>query len=479
MIGLVPTRLIYFFAGVVAVFSPKAFGGSVSAPLLPVPQSATVVVQDSSSWLVTEFVGAIGCSEIVLDSMNPFGSVFSIHWSADHPTLDSAATAVCQKATRYRRVDQIQLLRMPRIPPIQTFVPSGAGSDLMVYVPDSVSFSSGIEVRTLAIRKVVAPSQSMSQCMVATLPPYGSHAQAVDFLKGKVGLARAILRLNPITTNYLARKTCVEPLSKSVGILPIWNLYWPSYLGSLSSWNDPRVPSNFAWPSPGNAADLYGEEALPFSIDTLSTTRGKTAGIAFGTTWNYQTGLKGYLYRGEALNFSKCGSTTGNGPQVQNDTLVTDGLNLLITNQQPSCGRRDVDMFAGQQSEWFVVLPMTGESLDTVFRHIASAESNWSWPMEGDSILVRGQKVALSELPPVSGIDPIHREASDFKVGLRGRSIHFELGYPSEINLLDAVGRNLSHGNFPAGRSVVELPQGVHGLVVVQAGSDRRAVVAP
>lgn len=454
----------------------------------PSPVSATVVVQDSATWLVTEFAGSMACAYPNFDSLVPFAegraSLARVVWDIPMVKMDSASASPCKNVRRYRRIDRLPMVE------VQTFgVP---GPIRVAYAPDTVKFCRNGACIAQPTRKVRTPSTSSEQCLVGTLRPFDTHQQAVDFLQGKVAQSNAALRLRrrpsvlirnlppPILLDTLGKIVkCVEPLVEKSVVAPYEG--WPSYLNPISSWNDPSVGSSYALPSPGNANDLHGVESLEFTVDTLLRPRMSNSAVPvvhISIPWSYSTGVEGYLYRGATNGYDKCG-ISGTAPTIFADTLATSGDNLLVTNAKPQCGRRDVDGYAASFTAWFALLPWTGEPLESVFRHYASVETDWSWPVEGDSILVRGQKVAISELQSTSGIANRQGTSLDFKVAVSGRSISVELGRAADLRVLDAVGHVLTRAALPSGRSLVSLPNGARGMLVVQANGNRKTVVVP
>jgi len=458
----------------------------------PFPQSATVVIQDTASWLVSEFDGNLACAYPNFDTLVPFAegryALTRVDWNVPMLKMDSASAEKCRKVSRYRRIDRLPLLRLEGKGEI--------GALSMPYSPDTIKFCRDGICSSLPTRKVRTPTADNSQCLVAALSPFETHQQALDFLAAKVAQSKSALRLTRQRIYYIqaARAasdvavasdvstkivSCIEPYEANSFVAP--GLQWPEYLQPVSSWNDPRVGSAYALPSLANANDLYGQESLTFYVDTVDLGDGSRAPYTDWrlATWSYPTGVEGYLYRGSTISYADCGGVSGSGPSIFADTLATSGENLLVTNAQPQCGRRDVDGLAATNENWFALLPWTGEPLESVFRHYGSVETDWSWPMEGDSILVRGQKVAIAELRSTSGIANRRGLASGFEASVVGKSISVDLGRAGELRVVDAAGHVLTSRVLAQGRSLVALPTGARGMLVLQVNGNRKSVVVP
>lgn len=476
---------------------------------VPEAESFTVIRGTTETWLVGEFTGPIGCSEIVIDSivtkretrqvaddvvlsiLDP--GVRGVYWNYPQVKLDSASAQSCRRTTRQRIIASI---------PSQTYTPicydnlgSWCGA---LQAPIDTLYSCHAGTCEVVPLKTVEAHQAEG-CLLGALPPFPTFEDALAYLEGRFQVAQERMVLTNIPRIRIITPDLAEPLvaarSKCVIIEPIadtiaarslqvvadadpriareGSFYFP--LGSFGPWAPGAVPANLAYPTPASVGDTYLQDTLWYSVDDLRHGPNATS----TRTLAYATGKRTYQYRASTTAFVPCGPSR-TVPTRLHDTLLLSGTPLRVTNANgDQCAQADVDVQAGRYSRWLVLSPDTTTPFQTAFRHTFSPENGNSWPIVDDTVLVRNQKVPLAAfLQAVSSIHP-RTPRSGFRVSVRGRTLSIELPEASTLEILSPSGRTLSRQELSAGLSVVAVPSGTHGILIARAAGRSVPVLAP
>jgi hypothetical protein len=224
------------------------------------------------------------------------------------------------------------------------------------------------------------------------------------------------------------------------------------------------VSADLAIHSPGNAGDRFESEGIQFFVNPL---RRDNASIV--RSISVRTGIKRYEYIGRRLSPPyDCGPTPDLGPTIVGDTLRLDGLSIRLTND--GCPRKGIDVFSGKHSAWLVA-PSVDQTLAEAMWHGASIENGTSWPIDGDSVLVRGWNLPLSDVLSIAtSVEPSRVRTSGFSARLVGASIEIASNRSGVVEVLAASGRTIVRRDLAAGRNAIPLPVGTSGMLLVRSG---------
>lgn len=476
-------------------------------PLGLTPVDFTIVRGDVDAYVVGEFEHPIpgACDEVVVDSVTrgvpPLVSVpklvvdngmesdvgaVTVHWRTIHRGrgLDSAGAADCGKILRSRVVSAV-----PRVySPLKIYPPIVLRADSVFECHDGYC--------SRMPRRVVDNAIPAEQCMEGLAAPAPSREAALEYIRGRFDASGAVFQLTRSDLRFeqvppkdvvcrgpeLIRmtQTLVEdaPVYKLVappelretrivvddGILAGWPL--------LGSWNDTAVSADLAILSPGNAGDRFESESIQFFVNPL---RRDNASIV--RSISVRTGVKRYEYIGRQIPPRMyCGPTPDLGPTIVGDTLSLDGTSIRLTNE--GCSRKGIDVFAGKYSDWLVV-PSIDQTLAEAMWHGSSIENGTSWPITGDSILVRGWNLPLEDvLAMAASVDPAKTRGSGFSARLVGTSLEIASPRSGAVEVLTASGRTLLRRDVAAGKSTLRIPAGVNGMLLVRSAEGVTKIMA-
>ncbi len=482
----------------------------------PTPVNFTIVRGDVDAWVVSEYEihASPTCMEVVVDSVTrgvPNGvaggsaayfdgpEAVTVHWSTVFSSVDSAALVACTKIRRSRHVAAIP----------------GAASLALVYPPFSASPNSLFECHNGTCSKmpnrVVDNSPDLQNCLVGALAPAPSRDAALDYIRRKVQGSAEVFRLDlihPTQVVFFGEQSMdcyyppIETVLDTVGnaeILPkpsMIRTFLPppspaetriqvdhGYMGSYpwylpSSTTDTTVTTDLALPSPGNAGDWFRSEAISYTGTQLkgspSLCLSTDCGRIVGTL---STGIKHYEYIGRNITTGICGETYDQGPTIFADTLRLDGQSIILNNQ--GCPRKGIDVFAGKHNSWLVI-PSPNQTMAEAMWHGSSIENGTSWPIDGDSVLVRGWNISYAEvMDATSSVTRFQKALPGIQIGVVGVNLQISLAKACAVDLLSADGRILSRHELGAGKSTVRIPGGAHGLLMARTNEGITKVVVP
>ena len=481
-------------------------------PPAPIPAAFTIVRGDVDAYVVGEFEHPVpsACDEIVVDSvtrgvppllpapkprdanatLSDAGAV-TVHWRAVQPQRDSAGAATCAKIRRSRVVSAI-----PRsYSPLMVFPP-------IVQPADSV-FECHDGYCSRMPRRVVDNKPDPGTCLEGMPAPAPSREAALEYIRGRLEASGAVFQLTrswkgreqmppidvvcrgtepilladpllqeaaPLGMDLQAPKLVLPPELLETRIVLDDGLYvqWPR----LGAWNDTAVSADLAIPTPGNAGDRFESESIPFRVYPL---RGDDASVV--RSISVHTGIKRYEYIGRRISPpSDCGPTPDLGPTIVDDTLRLDGASIRLTNE--GCPRKGIDVFAGEHPAWLVV-PAVDQTLAEAMWHGASIENGTSWPIDADSVLVRGWNLPLEDVLAIAtSVEPANNRGSGFSVRLAGSSLEIATTRSGAVEVLSASGRTLVRRDVVAGRNAIQLPAGSRGMLLVRSTEGTAKVLA-
>lgn len=516
-----PVLLVPAFAAAAFACLPMPYEGPNLAarancvlPPTPQPVGFTIVRGDVDAYVVGEFEHLVpgACEEIVVDSvtrgvppllpmpklrvdqeaLSDAGAV-TVHWRTVQPELDSAKSANCGKIRRTRVVSAV-----PR-----------SYSPLLVYPPIVQPADSVFECHegycTRMPRLVVDNAIPVEQCMDGMAPPASSRDAAMEYIRGRLEGSGSVYRLtrpqiamdpmlslviacprpepiltidtfsqvasNPATDGSAPKLIFVPPeLRENRIVLDDGNYpQWPA----LGAWNDTAVSADLAIPSPGNAGDRFESENILFHVNYIRPTQIDR----MARSVNIRTGIKRYEYIGRQISpHFYCGPTPDLGPTIIGDTLRLDGASIRLTNE--GCPRKGIDVFTGKHSAWLVA-PSVDQALAEAMRHGASIENGTSWPIDGDSVLVRGWNLPLEDVMAIAtSVEPANNRGSGFSVRLAGASLEIAATRAGAVEVLSASGRTLVRRDVVAGRNAIQLPAGSRGMLLVRSSEGTAKVLA-
>lgn len=508
--------LVPVFAAAAFACLPMPYDGqnlaartSCVLPPGPVPVEFTIVRGDVDAYVVSEFEHPIpgACDEIVVDSVTrgvPSPSLVpvpklvvdygvatgtgavTVHWRTLHPERDLASVADCAKIRRTRVVTAIPRLYSPNkiYPPI-------------VLPADSV-FECHDGYCTRMPRRVVDNAIPAEQCMEGLAAPAPSRDAAMEYIRGRLEASGTVYRLtkseitiDPVLSLYIAcprpepltisdtfadpapvLKLPVIPFERQETRIVVDNGFytqWPA----LGAWNDTAVSADLAIPSPGNAGDRFESENLRFQVNYIRPTQIDR----MGRSVNIRTGIKRYEYIGRQISLRNfCGPTLDLGPTIVGDTLRLDGASIRLTNE--GCSRRGIDVFAGKYSDW-LVSPSVDQTLGEAMWHGSSIENGTSWPIDGDSILVRGWNLPLEDVLGIAtSVDPTRIRKSGFSARLVGTSLAIASTRSGTVEVLSATGRTLVRRDVAAGDNTLQIPVGTRGMLLVRSAEGAVKILA-
>lgn len=505
-----------------------AFACAASTKCIPdvFARQFTIVRGDVDAMLVQEYSLSNGCSQVTIDSIVRRGiepgspGMIKTYWGGEAtapsaavtvygrwalPKLDSATAAACSNIHAERHVDSIPRSRI--------FRPGAADwpiEEITPVDPDSVYACLNGSCARIAPR-VVDNAPTGAECIVGVSQPFATDEEAASFLRARIATsplrprildriqtfyedAVPLLYCIPFTTidtfqlvaTPAARATSTgDTLARPQPIfLPIRGqsapavetrfTLDPSYvpgLAPLRSWDDPSIPPELALPSSANAGDFFAPETILFRSSGLD-------GRTDGATLRYATGASLYEYRGGTRTIFACGD-----PGIQflptrvGDSLRLVGLDLGLSNRA-RCPGEAQDIHAAKHARW-LYLPTDDAPFQDDFRHTSEAENSRSWPIENDSVLVRGRKVALAALQSFVSTLPRERRAASFSARVVDGAVAVTLAKASTVRIASPDGRILSSSVQPSGTSRVELPRGHRGILLLDADGGSLRVLAP
>lgn len=481
-------------------------------PPAPIPVAFTIVRGDVDAYVVGEFEHPVpsACDEIVVDSvtrgvppllprpkswddngvLSDAGAV-TVHWRAVQPERDSAGAATCAKIRRSRVVSAI-----PR-----------SYSPLMVYPPIVQPADSVFECHdgycSRMPRRVVDNKPDPGTCLAGMPAPAPSREAALEYIRGRLEASGAIFQLTrsggfverilpfdvecrvtepvfledtffqdgaSLGADLLAPKLVLPPELLETRIVVDEGQYfqWPR----LGSWGDTAISADLAIPSPGNAGDRFESESIQFFVNPVGRADAKIV-----RSISLRTGIKRYEYIGRRFSPPyECGPTPNPEPTIVDDTLRLDGASIRLTNE--GCPRKGIDVFAGEHPAWLVV-PAIDQTLAEAMRHGASIENGTSWPIDGDSVLVRGWNLPLKDVLAIAtSVKPANNRGSGFSVRLAGASLEVAATRAGAVEVLSASGRILVRRDVVAGRNAIQLPAGSRGMLLVRSSEGTAKVLA-
>lgn len=461
----------------------------------------TLVKGNADAAMVQEY-STLGCYEIKVDSIvrrsvspesiavpkdwriatnSTSGSpAVTIHASYTAPKLDSVALAKCSKIRTIRRIDSIPRSSRP-------FVLEGSdlSGELPVAVhPDSVYVCLNGSCSKI-VPRVVDNAVPSDKCLEGVNSPFASAEDAFQYLKGRIKAASSVSRLRqppPIMIDYIIDCPIVvyDKAARQASLVPVYvketRLAWTDRnawnLPALRDWTDSTISKRLALPSSANAGDFYQHETIHFIRTSLGATDK-------ASTFRYATGVERYLYRGDLRALAYCPDDVIDRPEPATigDTLLLTGTSLSLSTLDPDCSVPGVDVHAGKHMEWLFA-PSSEATAQQDFFHGANAETQYSWPIANDSVLVGGQKVPVARLAAFVSTLP-RAEERRFSARFADGTLHITLEEASQVRVSTPDGRILSVVEAPMGASHVALPRGHRGILVVTAGNRTVRVPAP
>lgn len=459
----------------------------------------TLVKGNADAAMVQEY-SIFGCYELEVDSIvrrsvspeslsvpkswtndrAPASPAVTIHASYVIPDYDSIGMLSCAKVRTIRRVDSIPRVSIPVVL---------EGSDLsgetpVPVDPDSVFVCLNGNCSRI-VPRVVENAVDPVNCLAGALAPLPTPEAALDYLKDRIKASPApsmLHRFPPITWKILCRPVVGNSAARSASLFPVHvketrlaytdeNNY---ALPSLRDWTDTTVSKRLTLPSSGNAGDFHAPETLQFSRTSLFGATDEA------TTFEYPTGIERYFYKGSTPSpdaYCIVGPMIPKPvPTMVGDTLRLEGLSLNLSTET-DCPTKGIDIHAGKHFLWLFA-PSGEASPQQDFFHGANAETQFSWPVESDSVLVRGQKVALAKLEAFVSTLPRPDERR-FTARVLDGALSLTLEHPGKLRISTLDGRVLSTMDAPAGRSRIALPQGHRGILLVSEGNRTVRIPAP
>jgi hypothetical protein len=188
-----------------------------------------------------------------------------------------------------------------------------------------------------------------------------------------------------------------------------------------------------------------------------------------------------YLYRGDLRpaywNCSESVVAPRPQPSTIGDTLLLTGTSLNLSTLDPDCSTPGVDIHADKHDQWLFA-PSSEATAQQDFFHGANAETQYSWPIVSDSVLVGGQKVPVARLAAFVSTLP-RPEERRFSARFADGALRITLEEQSQVRVSTPDGRILSVVEAPTGASRIALPRGHRGILVVTAGNRTVRVPAP
>lgn len=492
-------RLLPLFA----IAASTSFACIASTKCLPdvSPVRTTLVRGDVEQLVVTEFGVIDGCTQIVLDSIvrrsatvdtlamdrkwgGEASAAVTLHLRATYPELDAAARAGCMNRRMHRRVDRAPLALGA------TWIPLGeesgsVESGIVPVDPDSVFVCLGGSCQRRPA-DVVDNRPDPTTCLEGALGPISKDSARAQLLE-RLANARVIVELSRrasgadilplagrigcvIVDPVAARTVATADVVVESRLLRADN-NWTTWgaLPLLSPWNDPRISADLAKPDRYSAGDYFEEEVLSFSVHPL---RGP-ATVDFQRSWNYASGVKTYQYGG--MESKSAGCLLRFSPRDVGDSLRLDGESVRLNNE--GCGRRDVNVYANDYPRW--LFAPEGDDWAASFRHGANLHNGSSWPIEGDSVVVRGWKFPLDGILAAVSVSERNVRGTGLDVRAIDGTISIRMGRPGVVDLVSTSGRLLASESVAAGNVVLPIPAGHHGLLVVHTPSGNARLMVP
>lgn len=484
--------------------SVSAFACAASTKCIPdvYAKRFTLVKGNADAAMVQEY-STLGCYEIKVDSIvrrsvspesiavpknwriatnGGSGSpAVTIHASYAVPELDSAATAKCAKIRTVRRIDSIPRSSRP-------FVLEGSdlSGELPVEVnPDSVYVCLNGSCSKI-IPRVVENAIPPQECLEGPMAAFASADDAFQYLKGRIKAASSVSRLRRVPRIMVDMIACPVVVydygARQASLFPVYvketrlsYTTWNSWgLSALRDWTDTTISKRLALPSSANAGDFHEREV----IDFLRTSLGATDEAVL---LKYSTGVERYMYRGDLRptywNCSESVVAPRPQPTTLGDSLLLTGTSLNLSNLDPDCSLPGIDIHAGKHDQWLFA-PSSEATAHQDFFHGANAETQHSWPIDNDSVLVGGQRVPMARLAAFVSTLP-RPEERRFSARFADGALRITLEASSQVRVSTPDGRILSISEAPAGASRIALPQCRSDILLVTAGTRTLRVPAP
>jgi len=506
------------------ILASGAFACAASGKCLPdvYARQFTLVTGNADAALVQEYALA-GCHEIRVDSIvrrsvrvdstiriNSLAgtsavvlpsAAMAIYASTSTPKLDSAQGVACAKVRTVRRIDSI---------PRASYFKTPDGTDLSVETvvpvdPDSVYVCLNGSCSKI-VPRVIHNANDPGHCLAGALPPLSAE-EALAYLKERLKAASSVTRLMRVplirirltcqwdtsTAIYFQHTVLDSTAARTMSLLPVTtketrlsytNEYTYAPIPPFHDWSDTTISPRLALPSSANAGDFLFAEMLQYNRSKLDGTSSSLP------NFRYATGVQTYVYPGSTPS-STCLLTGGGSiwdsvaarstsiqpigtaplpPTLVGDSLRLEGLPLTISTST-DCPIMGIDIQAVKYDQWLFA-PSSESSLQKDFFHGANVETANSWPILRDSVLVRGQKISLATLAAFVSTLPRPQAQSTFTVRAVDHLLFVTLSEATDVRVLSADGRILSHADLPAGTSSMELPNAHCGILFVQAGKN-------
>jgi len=466
------------------------------------PVRTTLVRGDYEQLVVSEFQVMDGCAEIVLDSivrrpavvdtfavdrkyaLEPSAAV-TLHLRATYPDLDSAARAACRGRHMRRRVDRAPLAESLLWTDLGGGKVAVTQGPVVPVAPDSVFVCLGGSCQR-RIADEVDNRPAAERCLEGALAPIGRDS-ARTLLLETLAKAPILVDLNRPTAlvpkgEFAARAGCLGPVpvaarsAATASMLADSRFQWVvnnrtpwGSLPSLPDWNDTGVTPDLARPDRFSAGDYFEREVLTFSVNPI---RGPST-MDFQRSWNYATGVKTYQYAG--AEDDSWGCLVIPAPRRMGDSLQLDGQSVRLSNE--GCARRDVDVFANDHQRW--LFAPSGDDWASSFRHGANLDNGTTWPIDGDSVVVRGWKFALDGVLAAVSVSGRAIRGAGPDVRVVDGALAVRLASAGAVRLATPGGRILATGFLPAGEGTMRLPSGHRGLLLVTTPDGTARLMLP
>jgi hypothetical protein len=162
-------------------------------------------------------------------------------------------------------------------------------------------------------------------------------------------------------------------------------------------------------------------------------------------------------------------------PRVVGDSLELDGASVRLDNE--GCARREVDVFANDHTRW--LLAPDRDDWAGSFRHGANLDNGSSWPVVGDSVMVRGWKFALDGILATVAVSKPDARGTGLEVRAVDGRISIHLDRAGVVDLVSPGGRLLASESVAAGDGMLPIPAGHHGLLLLRTPSGTARLMVP
>lgn len=463
----------------------------------------TIVRGDVDAYLVSEFVhkNPAVCTKVIMDGVTrgvPDGrsasgsgvddaylGAVAVHWDYYEFEPESREDSACAKIRRTRVVSAIPRLYSPD----KVFPP--------VVLPADSVFDCQYGSCQRTSRLVVDNKPNPDACLVGMPAPAPSREAALEYLRGRLEVSGSVYRLDkavdledriPPRDVYCPGPELIQgidAIAKDMQVSDNFAVVMPELVETrieiddglyrqwplLDSWNDTAVPADLAIRSRGNAGDRFESEDIQFQVALLRGAPSNTP-----RSVSIRTGIKRYEYIGRQIPMPNTCGVRDTSATIVGDTLLLDGLSIRLTND--GCPRKGMDVFAGRHSGWLVA-PSDNQALADAMRHGASIENGTSWPIDGDSVLVRGWNLPLEEALRLATSVGRKGGASGFSARAVGAALEVDCTKPGFVEIVSADGRKLLGQSVVAGRTTLRIPVGARGVLTVRSAEGTARVVVP